>query len=146
MQEVAVLYLTLAVPWQMVCWLHYRTGGKLDFIVPGCMSNSFQFLKENHDAAAGKKITSSEALCHQALARLQKQTNISHHPLVLNLWPTLSVFQSSLREHRWRLILSWLFHLTLQRCLSSATDTEETEPSTVGSMVSFSNTGIRSEG
>lgn len=40
----------------------------------------------------------------------------SHHALLLNLWPTLSVLQSGLREHRWRLILSWLLHITVQRC------------------------------
>lgn len=36
----------------------------------------------------------------------------SRHPLVLE--PTLSVPQSGLREHRWTLILSWLFHITAE--------------------------------
>lgn len=35
-----------------------------------------------------------------------------HGPLVLE--PTLSVPQSGLREHRWTLILSWLFHITAE--------------------------------
>lgn len=33
---------------------------------------------------------------------------------LLSLWPTLCVLQSGLREHRWRLILSLLLHITVQ--------------------------------
>lgn len=42
----------------------------------------------------------------------------NNHPSspVLNLWPTLSVLQSGPREHRWRLILSWLLYITVLRC------------------------------
>lgn len=37
--------------------------------------------------------------------------NLQRRFPLLNLWPTLCVLQSGLREHRWRLILSWLLHI-----------------------------------
>lgn len=52
-------------------------------------------------------------------------------PSQLNSWPTLSVLQSGLREHRWRLILSWPLHITAEK-LGSFVVTNAAEPNSKG--------------